>query len=501
MNSAVSSIALTDDVLAIFNQLIACPDPEAALPLLEALDSAYQHRLRLCLPPIHHRQPFRITDVAQLQAWLRRGEMTQPTEFPSNSSPVRIGSQMIGVLSLEDAAAGSEIELHVLGSRLGTILNTWHLRSLERRARSEKATLVRLCQVANAQQELQAVLAGAYDALKTSLPFSTFVATVYDSAQQMNVLSYIVDAGQVYVDNLVGPVSNGLQGYIIRQRQSLRFADVREEIQHYPDIELVSFGSDVPIHSWLGVPMQISDGRVVGFMSLQHHEANIYSEHDQHFLEHVATAVAIAIEKAMLLQQRDREITVLTAQTELSEALGRAHDVGTALESAMVALEQSFPEHVYILFVFDPEYHVIASLMKETGSLYQNEVIGTQIPPHSLSRYILQQSGPVLFNNEHEMRAAGISWNRIGDLDQPQTQAVIGAPIHAADGSFMSLLMVQSYSPNVFDQRQAALLGSIAQQVALVMQNARLIERDQRRLRELEQANRDLELAQHRVVE
>ena len=501
MNPAASSIVSHDDILAIFNQLIVCHEPATALPLLEALDATYQHKLRLCLPPVYNSQPFRLTDVTMIEAWLKRGESAQPEHTPSNSVPIQIGPQTIGLLRLEDDEELPPAAMLVLASRLGVILHNWQLHALKRRAGSEKEILVRLCLAANAQQELQAVLAEAYDALNTSLLFNSFVATVYNPARQMNVLSYIVDGERVYVDNLVGPVPNGLTAYVLRNGQALRLGDVRNELQHYPEISLIRFGGEGTIRSWLGVPMLISDGRVVGMLSLQHEDANIYTEHDQRFLEHVATAVAIAIEKAMLLQERDREIAALTAQTELSEALGRAHDVNTALESALVALEQSFSEQVYILFVLDPEYRISASLMKENGNVYCNEKIGIAIAPDSLSRYILRQPGPVLFNNESEMKIAGISWNQIGDYDQPVTQALIGAPIHAADGSFMSLLMVQSYTPNVFDSRQAALLGSITRQVALVIENARLIEQDQRRLHELEQANRDLELAQHRIVE
>jgi signal transduction histidine kinase/ActR/RegA family two-component response regulator len=501
VNPAASSIVSHDDILAIFNQLIVCHEPTMALPLLEALDAIYQHRLHLCLPPVHDSEPFRITDVAMIEAWLKRGEGTQPAYLPAGSEPIQIGSETIGLVQLRDGEDEPSVELYILASRLGVVLNNWQLHSLKRRAGSEKEILVRLCLAANAQQELQAVMAEAYDALHTSLQFNSFIATVYNPTRQMNVLSYIVDGDRVYVDNLVGPVPNGLTAYVLRNRRPLRLGDVRNEIHQYPEISLIRIGGDGTIRSWIGVPMMSSDGRAIGMLSLQHEDANIYSDHDQRFLEHVATAVAIAIEKAMLLQERDREIAALTAQTELSEALGRAHDVNTALESALVALEQSFSDQVYILFMLDPEYRISASLMKENGNVYCNDKIGVEIAPGSLSRYILAQPGPVLFNNEQEMHSAGISWNQIGDLDQPVTQAVIGAPIHAMDGSFMSLLMVQSYTPNVFDSRQAALLGSIARQVALVIENARLIEQDQRRLHELEQANRDLELAQHRVVE
>lgn len=495
MSDAHAVHALT----TLLDQVAVCRDPRTALPLLELLHASVAGGIWLSLPPVDQGAFFPITDHERLGQWLRCNERPTPV-LRDDALPLRLEQRIIGLVRRPPQSADDSV-IAMLAERLGYVLCRWSRTVQESRASIEKATLVSLCRAANAHNDLQRVLAEAYAALRHSLPFDAFVATVYDPVADMNVLSYSVAAGEVFVDNLVGPVPNSLQGYIVRHRCALHFNDLYNEIERYQGIQIVHFGGDTRMRSWIGVPMVLGDGRAVGMLSVQHAIAGLYSEHDLHFLEQVAVPVAIAIEKAMLLQQRDREIAVLTAQTELSEALGRAHDVRTALEVALTALEKSFPDQVYVLYAIDREGTIVAALCKENGQLYRDLGVGAAIQGHGLSYYILCQPGPVRFNSGQELEAAGVVWGQAGDITQPITEAVIGAALHASDGSPLGLISVQSYQRNAFDQRDAALLASIARQIALVVENARLIEQDQQRLRELEQANRELDLAQHRVIE
>jgi signal transduction histidine kinase/ActR/RegA family two-component response regulator len=499
VNVAPGSDTQMNDLLSIVSQLMSYHEPKGALPLLQALNRLYNNSLCLCLPPINDNQPFSITNVAHIQAWLDRGDRLLPQATTEGNVVLKVGETKLGMLTASSSTQTSKLQQ--LGTPLSIVLDHWQQYRLSQRAHSEKETIVRLCRAANAHHDLSAVLAEAYEALYGLVPFDSFVATVYDPATEMNKLSYIVDDGQRYIDSLTGPVPNSLQGYLIRHRKPLHFDDLHNELQAYPEIQVVRIGTSQPKRAWLGVPLLLGDGRAVGILSVQHRSANVYSEHDCHFLEQVAVPVATAIEKAMLLQQRDREIAVLTSQIELSESLGHAHDIRAALDSALTAISHSFPSHAYLMYVLDDMRRVEASILKENDTVYRDEGLGKQLTPASLSSYIMLQPKPVLFNSEQEIIEAGISWSDIGDPDQPATEAVIGAALHASDGSQMGLISVQSYHRNAFDQRHAALLGGIARQVALVVENARLIQQDQQRLHALEQANRDLELARHRAVE
>lgn len=501
VNLAPCATSSNLDVQLLVNQLTEQHDLRQALPILEALDAHYGHTLLLCLPPINEEKPFPITDIERLAAWLKRGEVRSPEQLGHGTAIVDREERAFGVLMVQEPACVPPRDFQCLAAACSLVLTQWRERRLNERAQAEKETIVRLCQSANAQQELPAVLADAYHALMGSVPIDTFVATVYNPITQQNVLSYSIDAGELYVDTLVGPVPNSLQGHILREREPLHFADLYNEIQDYPDIQIMRFGHGRPMRAWLGVPLLLGDGRAVGLLSIQHTSPNMYSERDRCFLQEVAVPVAIAIEKAMLLQQRDREISVLTAQTELSEALGHARDIRSALESALTAIQHSFSGHAHLMYILNEQRRVEASILNENGHVYRDEGVGDPLNVASLSNFIMQQPKPVLFTSEQAIIEAGIEWSDIGDPEQPSTETVIGAALHSSDGCPMGLISVQSYDRNAFDHRQAALLGSIARQVALVVENARLIERDKQRLRALELANRELELAQHRVVE
>lgn len=501
MGNRALSLPLNDDVLLILRQLMTCRSVDAAAPLLQSLHLALGTALWVALPPTHNGAPFPLTDRHRLHAWIERGKLSVPADPDPGGEVLRVGGRAFGVLYPADRSVGDDAMWRTLAHHLSMIFDSWHQGGMEQRASTEKETLVRLCRAANAHIDLQAVLSEAYQALHGSLPLDSFVATVYDPTTHNNVLSYSVAGEDEYVDNLVGPVPNNLQGYIVQHRQPLHFADLPSQIAGYPTVRVTHFGNDEPMRSWIGVPMVLGDGRVVGMLSIQHAQADVYDDHDLHFLQQVAVPVAIAVEKAMLLQQRDREISVLTAQTELSEALGHAHDLKTAIASAMTALQHSFPAHAYVLFVLDDTRRIAASLVREGQHVDENDGVGMPIAPGSLNDFILRQSGPVLFNTEQELIEAGISWDDVGDPDQPATESLIGAPLRVSDGTCIGVISVQSYNRNAFDPRHAALLASIGRQVTLVIDNARLIEQDQRRLRELELAYHELELAQHRVVE
>ena len=185
-----------------------------------------------------------------------------------------------------------------------------------------------------------------------------------------HVLSLLVDGNDVWTDTLVGPLSNNLVSWIIRNLKPLAFDDLSAELPGYPEIAPLHYGTGQPDKSWLGVPMLLGDGRPVGILSIQHQKAVTYNQHDLSFMTEVATQVAIAVEKAMLLGERDHIIATLEAQVDLAEELGQPHDVGTALEGALTAVEHAFPNQVYTLILVDAEQRVQPSGSKRTGNFF-----------------------------------------------------------------------------------------------------------------------------------
>jgi Nif-specific regulatory protein len=84
------------------------------------------------------------------------------------------------------------------------------------------------------------------------------------------------------------------------------------------------------IRGWMGVPM-ITQDRVVGFINLDSHEANAYTERDATLAQTFANSAAVAIQNAILFrserEQRKREESMLelmritTSTLELDEVM------------------------------------------------------------------------------------------------------------------------------------------------------------------------------------
>jgi PAS domain S-box-containing protein/putative nucleotidyltransferase with HDIG domain len=68
------------------------------------------------------------------------------------------------------------------------------------------------------------------------------------------------------------------------------------------DRKNVLHGANLPLRSWLGIPL-ISGDRLVGALSVQSSKPNAFSEEDQRFLESIAGQVSIALDNAHLYEE------------------------------------------------------------------------------------------------------------------------------------------------------------------------------------------------------
>ncbi len=73
------------------------------------------------------------------------------------------------------------------------------------------------------------------------------------------------------------------------------------------EIELVGKTTKLVISSFLGIPLLIGD-RLIGTLTLVHHEANFFTEDDMRQLNKLADHASIAIDNALQVRQREQEL-------------------------------------------------------------------------------------------------------------------------------------------------------------------------------------------------
>ncbi len=474
----------------------ATADLAAAPELLCAVGAALGGDVRWSLPPIAGGAPVALT-ADSVAAWIAQSVPGSPlTAQPG--VVLQCGSVTLGTLL---APSADPAALAVVAPCLAGTLERWRRTSLAERTLAEKHLLVTLGQMTATYTDLSSLLRVTFTTLRTIVPLHAFGGMIYNPDTSQQILALLVDGEQIVEDTLVRPMTPTLFGWIIRNLQPLWFQDVTTELQRYPEITPMHYGTAHPSRSWLGVPMLLGDGRPVGALSIQHREPGRYTEHDLQFLREVATQAAVAVEKAILLQQRDRIISTLAAQVDLAEGLGQRRLVTSALEGALRAIERSFPEQVYTLMLTNSDRMIVAEWVLENGQLFVNTRAGQPLEPNGLMDLVTTEKRAVLFSSDAEWQARGMGVDLVGDASMPVTEAVIAAPLLASDGAVLGGVSVQSYQRAAFDQQQLSLLGSMAHHIALAVENARLIERSEQQVAALAVAYEQLKQTQHQLIE
>ncbi len=123
----------------------------------------------------------------------------------------------------------------------------------------------------------------------------------------------------------------GLTGAVIFSEKTLYLTDVVEpEVKNiYNPVD----DSKLILHTFLGVPL-ISNGRMIGMLSVQSRQINAYTPEQIQLMENITIQAAIAIDKANLLDQLKQELV------ERTHAEDQLHERELILEAVAFAAEQ-----------------------------------------------------------------------------------------------------------------------------------------------------------------
>lgn len=222
------------------------------------------------------------------------------------------------------------------------------------------------------------------------------------------------------------------------------------------------------------VPLRIGD-RVLGTLSLFNRTAREFSEQEISLAQAIADQIAMAVEHARLLEERERQIAELRTLGNVSLAAAQALDLPTLLRRVYAALAEFLRLDAFSMLVYDAEHElIIDGLSIDEGQEYSHWA-RQPLPAGSLSARIINSRQPLLFKNLPEEMADHPEL--VSHLIGSGRPAIswLGVPIFQRDDQPIGLIAVQSYEENVFSERDLVLLTNVARQVALHIQNVRLL--------------------------
>jgi signal transduction histidine kinase len=433
--------------------------------------------------------------ILDYESWPQRAPVMPNSRYGSLVVvPVRWEARVVGVLSVFDNShqrTFTREEVNLLGLLADqasvALENAYlfektqrHWQAAERRSR-ELALLNQVTVAINTATDLNELLSSILTQLKRLLDFDRASIALLEGDVLVIVGATGFPPAMPVIGNRYPRDLFPLNQLLIESKQTVYLRDVLS------DPRWVTTQTSSPVRSWIGVPL-VFGGKITGMLNLTAVQPTDYSPEDQQLVLAVAEQAALALEKARLFDGMQRHLA--RAEQLYEDVTRRAAQLQAIQEvtrriNAILDPDQLLAEVADVVADRCGYDHVSVFLLDPTG-----EYLVTRGGSGAGGRALVAQGerlriGDVL----HDARYLA------SDL-LPDTRSEMAVPIKLGD-RLMGLLDVESHIPGAFDESDRFLLETLADQVAVAQENARLYATVHERAQQLATAYEELKALDH----
>ncbi len=397
--------------------------------------------------------------------------------------PIRSGDRVMGVFSVEDPRLNLFTEadvrlLSTLAASLGVALENAHLFSETQRLLKETEQRNRELVIINNIQkglasklDLQSMIDLFGDELMKIFPpeerkahnYSVFIA-LYDPQTKMIQFPYLIDgSGNRFIEPPT-ELGAGLTSVVIKSGQTLVLNTLEEQVAHGV-ILFTKSKVHIDSQSWVGVPIKNVE-QVIGVVSMQDQRPNLFTESDIRLLNTLASNLEVALENARLFNETQQRAAELSTINTVSTALIRELDLGALINLVGEQIRSIFKADIVYVALLDTKKQLI-NFPYQFGEKHEPLVVG-----QGLTSKVIQTGKPLLINREMEQRRKELGTALVGK----KTRSFLGVPVFV-QGEAVGVISVQNTTQiDAFNEKDQHLLSTIAANVGIALQNARLFE-------------------------
>ncbi len=424
-------------------------------------------------------------DVSKNPYYVRKAEEETKSEL---AVPIKSGQRVIGVLDIQsnefDAFDESDVvAMETLSSQIGAAIENAHLLQDTRVRAEELDVLNDLGQALTIRLDVDHVLEETYHGVSRLMDTTDFYIALYRPGEEEITFALDVIAGEMQRPYVTRRAGRGLAERVTHTRAPLL---IRENLPQALEEMGIELGRR-PALSWVGVPLIVGD-RVLGMMAAVQSRADspAYDEHDRDLLHAVASQTAIALQNARLFEETRRRVTQLALINDIAEKIAAVLDLESVLKRAARLVQEGFGYHHVGLF----------TMGRERGELVMRARAGDFAHLFSPDHRLKLGQGMVGWAGRHNETLLA------NDVDaEPRyvnlypgampTRSELCVPI-GIGGEVVGVLDVQSPQRDAFDENDVLVLETLADQIAVAIENARLYEAVQQELAERKQAQEAL---------
>jgi serine phosphatase RsbU (regulator of sigma subunit)/putative methionine-R-sulfoxide reductase with GAF domain len=260
--------------------------------------------------------------------------------------------------------------------------------------------------------------------------------------------------------------NQGLVGWLRRSNEPILVRDFPKELGSLPARPI--YVSEHPPRSALFVPL-VAGETVIGTLSTQSFRPNAYGESDLRVLSAMANEAAVAIQKAQMHEAERQQAWLSTALLQVADTMGRVSDMDAVLTTVVRLTPMLAGVDRCAILLWDPNTETFAPGQSHgLGEAFEQMRFQAGIMP-ALDLVRLERKPLVVDAARDEL---------LVPPDLAETLAIremLLLPL-LAQGELLGVMVVDYAEAHPFGERLVEMLAGIANQAAIVLHTARLVE-------------------------
>ena len=332
--------------------------------------------------------------------------------------------------------------------------------------------LVQLADALNTTLDLQTLLNRTSELVRAIINYRIFaILLLNDRTHELRMRFQIGHSKEV--ERMRFPLGKGVVGQVALTRQAILLNDVASA-DYY-------FAANPDVKSELAVPL-IAKNRLIGVIDLESEKADYFRPEHMHLLTLTASRIAQAIENARLYARVSRQAQTLTVLNEISMELTSILDLDPLLERVGQLLRRLIDYQMFTIMLLD-----------EKGETLITRYAWRFGYSHAPLRRIPITSG-LVGASVREWRVVNVPDVRKDPryLEMnPETRSEMIVPLFHK-GRIIGVLDLEHTRTSFFNEEHERMLTTLAAQIAIAIENARLYQAVTRQEKQLE---RDIAMA------
>ncbi|MGD0459384.1 MAG: SpoIIE family protein phosphatase [Terriglobia bacterium] len=334
--------------------------------------------------------------------------------------------------------------------------------------------MVEVSERINSTLDLDELMQRIAEIVKRAIDYEVFAILLLNEKTQELHIRFSIGHPDELVRNLRIKVGEGIVGRVARTRRSILVNDVLKDPSYIQSLS--------PIRSELAVPL-ITKNRLIGVIDLEAPWPDFFNDSHLNLLELLASRMAMALDNARLYRRSVRQARALQLLNEISREMSSVLVLNELLRKIGTLTKRLI------------DYHRFSILLADEQAQAFNAVISLKQDEHEPERGMVR-FGQGIVGAAADLRQTVVVPDVSKDpryvLVNPETRSEMAIPL-IYRGRVIGVVDLESPQLSYFTEEHVRIFSTLAPQIAIAIENARLYERVARSEARLE---RDLQRAQ-----